>query len=168
MRWAAAGRHSQSLKIMKLEAGFVLKVAALLSFFLALLHMVTIAIGARAYLYFGAAQLADLASQGSMIPALVTWGITAVFVVFGLYALAGAGTIRGLPFVRAGLVAIGAAYTLRGLVVVLDLVRLSRGEDYPVRQTVFSAVSLLMGCLYLMGAVSGRGGLRAGGDRSAG
>jgi hypothetical protein len=145
-----------------------LKAAALFSFSIAALHVVVIAIGAPAYLYFGSARLAELAGQGSMIPTLMTSGITAAFVVFGLYALAGAGVIGRLPFVRAGLVAIGVVYTLRGLVVVLDLLRLSRGEEYPARQTVFSAVSLLVGCLYLAGVATVKSAPRVVGDHAEG
>ncbi len=137
---------------MNTGARSVLILAALLNFGIALLHVVIIGIGWPAYLYFGAADMAQLSAQGSWVPALATWGLTAVFVVFGLYALAGAGVIRGLPFVRAGVVVIGGIYTLRGLVVVLDLVRLGRGAGYPERQTLFSAVSLGVGLLYLAGA----------------
>ncbi len=137
---------------MRTNARSVLILAALLNFGIALLHIVIIGIGSPAYLYFGAAEMARLSAQGSWVPVLVTWGLTAVFVVFGLYALAGAGVIRGLPFARAGVVIIGGVYTLRGLVVVLDLVRLSRGVGYPERQTVFSAVSLGVGIICLAGA----------------
>ena len=96
------------------------------------------------------------------VTSVVTWGLTAVFIVFGLYALAGAGVIGGLPFVQAGVVVIGGIYTLRGLVVVLDLVRLSRGAGYPERQTVFSAVSLGVGLMYLAGAFWRSGSSREG------
>ena len=129
----------------------LLNAAALASFALAALHVVIIAIGAPAYLYFGAAGLAERASQGSLAPALLTSCITAVFVVFGLYALAGAGAIGRLPFLRAGLVTIGSVYTLRGLEVVFDVIRLIQNAGYPVRQTVFSGVSLVVGVLYLAG-----------------
>ena len=68
---------------------------------------------------------------------------------------------------RVGLVAIGAVYALRGLVVVPDLVRLARGAGYPFRQTVFSAVSLTVGLLYLVGVArgGGQGAARGGGVR---
>jgi len=139
---------------MKVEGSAVLKIGAFSSFALALLHVIVIAVGARAYLYFGAADLAELASRGSPAPTFLTSFLTAAFIIFGLYALAGAGVIRRPPLVRGVLVAVGAVYTLRGLVVVLDVVRLSRGAGYPVRQTVFSAVSLVIGLLYLAGVTS--------------
>jgi hypothetical protein len=130
--------------------------AAVFSFGIAALHVVIIGIGSPGYLYFGAAGMAQLAAHGSRVPALLTLGLTGVFIVFGCYALAGAGLIRRLPFVHAGLVVIGGLYAMRGLVVILDLVRSSRGAGYPVRQTVFSAVSLGVGVLYLTGAFAGK------------
>jgi len=126
--------------------------AALVSFGIAVLHVVIIGIGSSAYLYFGAADMAQLAAQGSWVPALVTWGLTIVFIVFGFYALAGAGVMRSLAFVQTGVLVIGGLYTLRGLIVIPDLVRLSRGAGYPARQTVFSVVSLAVGLMYVAGA----------------
>jgi hypothetical protein len=143
----------------------LLIVASLLSFGIAALHIVIIGVGSPAYLYFGASGMAQLAAQNSWTPALMTWAITAVFVVFGLYALAGAGVVHSMPFVQAGVIVIGGIYTLRGLVVILDLVRLSRGAGYPVRQTVFSAVSLGVGLVYLAGAFARSGS--AGGAHAA-
>lgn len=137
----------------------LLKAAALASFAIAALHVVIIAVGAPGYLYFGAAGLAERAGQGSLAPALLTSCITAVFVVFGLYALSGAGVIGRPPFLRAGLVTIGSVCTLRGLEVVFDAIRLIRNEGYPARQTVFSSVSLAIGLLYLAGVASRWGAL---------
>ena len=160
-------RAAKSRKLMKTAGSALLVAASLLSFGIALLHAVMIAVGPRAYLYFGAAQFAELAGRGSIVPAAVTLGITGIFAVFGLYGLAGAGVICDLRFVRTGLATIGAPYTLRGLVLVLDLVRLSRGAGYPVRQTVFSAVSLSVVLLYFVGVFRCRVELSAGGGQAA-
>jgi hypothetical protein len=141
---------------VKVPGGVLLICSALASFALAGLHVVIIAIGAPAYLYFGAAGLAERAGQGSLAPALLTSCITVVFIVFGLYALAGAGVIGRLPFLRAGLVMIGSVYTLRGLEIVFDVMRLIRNAGYPARQTLFSSVSLAIGLLYLAGTASRR------------
>jgi hypothetical protein len=138
---------------VKPRASVVLIAAALITFAIALLHVFIIGIGAPAYLYFGAANMAQLAAQSSWIPALVTSFATMVLVLFGLYALAGAGVVSSLPFAQVGVILIGVLFTLRGLVIVLDVVRLTQGASYPLRQTVFSAVSLGLGLLYLAGAV---------------
>jgi hypothetical protein len=47
--------------------------------------------------------------------------VTILFVLSGLYALAGANTIRRLPLLRSGLVAIGVIYALRGLFLLPEL-----------------------------------------------
>jgi hypothetical protein len=126
------------------------------NFLIAVLHLVIILVGAPAYLYFGAADLARMAEAGSPTPALLTLGLTAAFMAFGLYGLSGAGVMRRLPLLTLGLALIGAVYTLRGLVVILDLARLMRGADYPFRQAVFSAVALAIGLAYLLGAFQRR------------
>jgi len=62
----------------------LLCVAALLSFLVAALHVGIIAAGASAYRYFGAGEsMARLAEQGSALPAVVTAGATALFVLAG-------------------------------------------------------------------------------------
>ena len=131
----------------------MLVLAAALSFAIALLHLAIIFMGPQAYTYFGAADLGALEAQGSRIPDLVTLVLVAVFAVFGLYALSGAGVIRRLPLLATGLVVIGSIYTLRGLVVVPDLIRLVQGAGYPLRQTVFSTTSLAIGLAYLLGTM---------------
>jgi hypothetical protein len=125
--------------------------AAALSFAIALLHLAIIFLGPEAYTYFGAADLGALEAQGSRMPDLLTLILVGVFAAFGFYALSGAGVIRRLPLLATGLIAIGSIYTLRGLVVIPDLIRLVHGAGYPLRQTVFSAVSLAVGLAYLIG-----------------
>ena len=44
-----------------------------------------------------------------------------MLVIFGLYALSGAGSIRRLPLLRVGLIGISILYLLRGLFFVLSL-----------------------------------------------
>lgn len=120
------------------------------NFGIAILHLAIIVIGVPAYLYFGAVELAQLAAAGSVLPALLTFILAFGFGVFGLYGLAGA---RGwhVPLLRIGLLGIGGLYFLRGLVVLLDVARWLRGDDYPLRQLFFSAVALGIGLLYLGG-----------------
>jgi hypothetical protein len=118
---------------------------------IALLHIGIIIIGAPAYLYFGAADLAILAYQGSPLPAIITSVIVVFFIVFSLYGFAGAGALRRLPLLRTGLILIGGVYTLRGLIVIFDLIRLVRGADYSFRQTVFSATALMIGLFHVIG-----------------
>jgi hypothetical protein len=131
----------------------MLKLAAAASFAIAILHLAIIFLGPEAYTAFGAPDLAALEAQGSRTPDLLTLVLVVVFTLFGLYALSGAGVIRRLLFLAVGLIAIGTIYTLRGLGVIPDLLQLARGAAIPVRQIVFSLVSLGIGLLYLMGTV---------------
>ncbi len=133
------------------DGKFALTLGAVGNFIIAVVHLAIIVIGAPAYLYFGRVDLAQLAANGSVFPALVTFALALVFVSFGLYALSGAGFIQRLPLLKLGLVFIGSVYVLRGLIVVLDLLRLVRGAGYPFRETVFSAVALIIGLTYLYG-----------------
>jgi hypothetical protein len=123
------------------------------SFALAALHVLIVAIGPPAYLYFGRADLAEAAREGSLYPPLATLVITITLTLWGLYAYSGAGLVRRLPLLRAGLITIAGVYTLRGLVLLLDAVRWLAGEHYPLRQAVFSAGALAIGLCHAIGTV---------------
>jgi hypothetical protein len=148
--------RARALNRMPADGKALLKLGAGLNFAIAAVHLGVIVAGAPAYLYFGAAGLAALARAGSPVPALLTAGLALAFIIFGLYGLSGAGVIRPLPLGRAALAAIGGVYTLRGMIVIFDLMRLARGAGYPLRQTVFSAVALAIGLIYLSGAMRRR------------
>ena len=93
-----------------------LAAGALLSAIAALLHLGIIAGGPAWYRFFGAGErLARAAGQGKWYPAIVTLGIAAVLFTWSAYALAGAGVIGALPFLKAALVAITAVYLVRGI-----------------------------------------------------
>lgn len=117
-----------------------------------LLHVAIVLIGPWAYRYFGAGELAPMAEQGSLVPAIATLGIAAVFAVFALYALAGAGLVRRkLPVLRPVLIGLGVIYTLRGLLVFIEIYFLLRGKPLLAHMTVFSLVSLVLGIAHLVG-----------------
>ena len=122
----------------------------------AALHVGIFAAGPVAYRYFGAGErMAALAVSGSPVPALLTLAMTTVFAVMGFYALAGAGRFRRLPLPRTGLMTAGAIFTLRGLLLLLQIrwLLIAPGS-LPPRMLVFSAVSLVIGLLYLAGTVA--------------
>ena len=97
-------------------AQILLITGGVLSFAVAVLHMAIIYSGAPGYRYFGAGEkMATMAEQGSKVPALVTTCVTIGFVGFGIYALAAAGIVGGLPLVFWGALGVSAIYTLRGL-----------------------------------------------------
>jgi hypothetical protein len=122
------------------------------------LHVACAIIGPAAYRYFGAGEhMATQAEAGSPLPFLVTILLALVFGVFAAYALSAAGRIRRLPLVRPVVGTIGAIFALRGLLLFVELVSLVREPaSVPSQDPVFSAVSLLVGGLYLIGGF-GRG-----------
>ena len=126
-------------------------VGALGSFLIAAVHVFIIVLGAPGYLYFGATSLALLAQQGSSAPAFITSDITLVFVVFGLYSLSGAQILPAFLLLRTVLIVVTSLYLVRGLSLIPDLIRLFRGAGYPMRETVFSAISLILGVLHVVG-----------------
>ena len=88
----------------------------ILSALAALLHLAVIAGGPDWYRFFGAGEeMARMAEQGSIRPALITLAIAALLAIWSAYAFAGAGQLRRLPLMRTALVAIAAVYLLRGL-----------------------------------------------------
>ncbi len=88
----------------------------LLSGIAALLHIAIIIGGPQWYRFFGAGEeLASMAANGSWYPAVLTFGIAVVLLLWALYAFSGAGLIRRLPFLKAGLVIISVIYMIRGL-----------------------------------------------------
>jgi hypothetical protein len=84
--------------------------------------------------------------------------VALIFAIWGLYGLSGAGLIRRLPLLRLGLLVIGAIYTLRGLLLIPLLLAalglLASPEPILPQALLASLVSLLVGCLYLVGTVT--------------
>jgi hypothetical protein len=132
-----------------------LKLGGILSFVVALLHLVIIFVGAPAYRYFGAGEdMATAAESGSAFPAMMTLVLVAVFTIWGLYAFSGAGVIRRLPLLRIALLLIGAIYTLRGVAVFQQIFQIvTSSVQVAPREVVFSLVSLVIGLAYLVGTV---------------
>jgi hypothetical protein len=129
-----------------------LVIGGALSAAIAILHVAIVVIGAPAYVYFGAPDLAPLAAAGSLTPPLLTLGLALLFGVWSWYGFAGAGLVRRPPRLRIGLWAIGVAYAARGLAVAPELMGLVRGAStVPARYAVFSLVALITGTAYLVG-----------------
>jgi len=104
--------------------------------------------------FFGAGELA----ANPLLLLVAGLAATMVFAVFGLYALAGASTIRRLPLLRTGLVAIVVIYALRGLFLLPDLLAMAgvlpSPEPVPSQALLSSLVALAAGVLYLLGTVA--------------
>lgn len=114
------------------------------------LHLACIAGGPDWYRALGAGEpMALMAESGSSYPALVTAAISAVLLVWAAYALAGAGVLPRLPWMRAILCAITAVYVMRGLAFVPMMFLM------PGRSLVFwgwsSAICMGIGIVHVLG-----------------
>jgi hypothetical protein len=133
----------------------LLRIAGVLSFAVAIFQAVISFVPSWS-LYFGAPK--ELVSNATI---LIIAGLlaTIVFVIFGLYALAGAGDVRILPLLRLGLLGIGGVYTLRGLLLIPQLLTMAGilqfNESFSSQMLASSLISLLIGLLYLAGSIVG-------------
>lgn len=139
--------------MIMLTSKLILKIAAVLSFLLALFQAV-ITISPQWSLYFGAGEYVV-----SRLWLLYLTGFIAaiIFAGFGLYVLSGLGYIRKMPLLRIGLTAITSVFILRGLVIIPELliyngVIISQETIY-LRAIISSAVSLVIGLIYLSGII---------------
>lgn len=129
----------------------LLVAAAMLSGMAALLHLVVILIGPRAYQWAGAGnRIVRAAEAGRLYPAMVTVAISGILFGWAAYALSGAGVIPPLPFLRPILAAITAIYLLRGVLGPLTLVNNGRSVRFV---WVSSVICLFFGLVHLLGLV---------------
>ena len=141
---------------MKIQGKYWLILGGIFSIAIAILHIAIIFAGAPAYRYFGAGEeMAQMASSGSLLPALITLFIAVIFAVWGLYAFAGAGVIRRLPLLHIGLAVIAGIYTLRGIGVIPQIAwMVNSPESVPPQDLIFSLASLLVGIVYGVGTIA--------------
>lgn len=114
-------------------------------------HLACIVGGSSWYRALGApSRLVRAAEFGSWRPALFAIGIATLLAIWSLYAFAGAGLVRRLPWMRPALIAITAVYLLRGLVLVRPalLRRPDLSENFLL---VSSAIVLAMGLVHAAG-----------------
>ena len=126
-----------------------LKTAAGLSFFMAICQTV-ISLSPAAAAYF---QAPPPLLENRMQLFLFGEGAALILVIFGLYALSGAGSIRRLPLLRLGLIGISSLYLLRGLFFILSvlvILGILEGEIL-VQGIVSSLVFLAAGITYAVG-----------------
>jgi hypothetical protein len=135
----------------KMDKKLWLKVAAGWSFFMAICQTV-ISLSPSAAAYF---QAPPPLLQNRWMLFLVGEAAALILVVFGLYALSGAGTIRRLPLLRLGLVGISSLYLLRGLffiVSALIVLGILQGQIL-IQGEISTLVFLAAGIAYAIGAV---------------
>lgn len=94
-----------------------LKIAAGLSFFMAICQTI-ISLSPAAAAYFKAP---PSLLENRLQLFLIGEAAALILVIFGLYALSGAGTIPRLPLLRPGLIGISGLFLLRGLFFIISL-----------------------------------------------
>ena len=86
------------------------------------------------------------------VPGDSTRSLARLSPLFAFYGLAGAQVAPRPPLLRTGLIAIGVIYTLRGLLLAPQLAAyMSNTPLLAPKDLGFSAVSLVIGLLYLLG-----------------
>lgn len=126
-----------------------LKGAAGFSFFMAICQTV-ISLSPAAAAYFQAPP-GLLENRSQLV--LVGEGAALILVIFGLYALSGAGSIPRLPLLRLGLIGISSLYLLRGLffiLTVLIVLGIIEGEIL-IQGVISTLVFLAVGIAYAVG-----------------
>jgi hypothetical protein len=133
-------------------ASLALVFGAMLSALAAAAHLACVVIGAPAYRFLGAGErMARAAEARKLRPAIATFAITLVLMIWSAYALSGAGLLGPLPFTRAALVAICAAYIGRALA--FPLLKPAFPENSNTFWYVSSGVCGLFGLVHLYGTV---------------
>lgn len=141
-----------------------LKIAAGCSFFIAICQTV-ISLSPSAAAYFRAPPPL-LENRWRLF--LVGEGAALIMVVFGLYALSGAGSIRRLPLLRLGLIGISSLYLLRGLFFIVSLLiilGILKGEIL-IQGEISTLIFLAAGIAYAIGTILNWGDLRGRGRNS--
>lgn len=125
-------------------------IAGVLSFIAALLHLLIIYKGTAWYEYFHAGdRMVKLSKQGSLIPATVTFIITAVLFIWALYAFSGSQIIGRLPLLEPVLILITSIYLFRGVAIIpLYLFYPEKSDPFLIWS---SCICFMIGLFYFIG-----------------
>ena len=102
------------------------------------------------------ASVIESAKAGTLLAPLGTIVVSAIFIVFGCYAMSGAALIRRPPLLSFGIYAISAACIIRGILPIQLWIRHPDKVTNPV--LIVGVVWLLVGLCYLFGykAINGK------------
>ena len=132
------------------SASQALVFGAALSALAAAAHLACIAVGAPAYRFMGAGErMARAAEARKLRPALATFAISLILLIWSGYALSGAGVLGPLPFTRAALVLICAVYLGRALA--FPLLKPAFPENSNTFWYVSSGICGVFGLVHLYG-----------------
>jgi len=126
---------------------------AVVAFSTAIAHMACIPIGAQCYAVQMAPQiLIESANKGTYLAPVATILVSSIFILFGLYALSGAGMIRKLPLLTFGSYSIAVLCIVRGVLPLQLWLRYSERVD--LNELLYGMGWLVTGLLLLFGYYS--------------
>jgi hypothetical protein len=133
----------------------LLTLTALGCFGISLLHILLSFGNIEINRFFGAPpSIQKLVAEGSLLVPAMTIGITLLFVVFGFYALSGAGRFWRLPFLKSILLLLGLILTYRGTAIVISIQYILKNPNYSQWQfPLMSLAALLLGLVTLWGTL---------------
>lgn len=133
------------------KKGYLL-IAGSLNFFIAMIHIVTIFVGAPAYYFLDAPKLAVYSELGFKYPIYLTLLVTSGFFIAGLYAFCEAGSKIKLPMQAFMIKFFAILFTFRGLAILWFISQQIRAPDGSfLKEIVFSLCALMIASLYWMG-----------------
>ena len=98
-------------------------------------------------------EMSELAQTHSSLPYLLTFFVSIVFFVFGLYGLSADNKFRKLPFLKIGIYGIAGIYIFRGLgELISDCIQ---GTN-TLLEIMYSIFALTIGLLFLVGGLKKR------------
>jgi fatty acid desaturase len=126
--------------------------AGILNLLVAILHLIIIYKGVTWYQYFGAGdKLVALEKKGSKVPAIITFIIAIIFMLWALYAFSAAQLIGELPLLVMGIYLITLIYLLRGIgLIVLYIIKPLKVDGF---MRYSSLISFVIGIIHLKGVL---------------
>ncbi|MCH9633593.1 MAG: hypothetical protein S4CHLAM7_03210 [Chlamydiae bacterium] len=123
-----------------------------MNFFVALIHLIALCIGASAYEFMGAPEFAFYAHMGSSIPFWIMLFTATCFAFFGFYAFCFAGGKIKLPMQSILVKGIAYLFLIRGISVMWFIyLQWAQSPNASLKEIGFSLYALLVGILYFMG-----------------
>jgi hypothetical protein len=130
-------------------------IGAILSAIASLVHLTIIVGGAEWYRFFGAGErLAQAAAAGRWYPAVVTFGIAAMLMLWAAYALSAAGLIAPLPWTQPVVILITAVYLLRAAFGLAAVFKPALAPHHTRAFVLWSSlICLVYGVVHLLGVM---------------